>query len=79
MQTITQNQQAAVTALETSYYQILTRIQEITASPNPNVSIDGESYSKASYLETLNAQLLEVEKAIQRATGPFCLRTRGRI
>ena len=64
-----------ITQLTTAYNQIIARIVEITAQANPNVSIDGESYSKADYLATLNAQLLEVEKAIQRAGSPFDIKT----
>ena len=52
-------------------------IATITASPNPNYSIDGKSVSKADYLVTLIAQRQEIEKCIMMADGPYEVRTQG--
>lgn len=67
---------AALDDLQASYNQVAARIKEITATPNPTVSIDGESINKTEYLEALTRQLLEIKKAIQRDSDPIEIRTR---
>ena len=57
--------------------QITARIIEVTASANPDYSVDGQSVSKAGYLATLTSQLESINKALQMADGGFEIRSRG--
>ena len=66
------------TKLETAREQIAARIVEITQAPKPDYSIDGESYSHASYLDTLTRQLESLNKLIQQAGSPIHKITIGR-
>jgi len=63
--------------LDTAIDQIIARIIEVTASPNPDYLIAGRSISKSAYLATLDAQLITLEEARQRADGAFEIRSRG--
>lgn len=63
--------------LTTARDQIMARIVEVTASANPDYSIDGQSVSKAAYLSTLTAQLEPINTALQMADGGFEIRSRG--
>ena len=63
--------------LTTARAQIAERLVEVTSQPKPNYSVDGESYSWAEYMAQLQAQLEQLDKAIQRASGPFMVKTRG--
>jgi hypothetical protein len=63
--------------LATAREQIAARIVDITATPKPDYSIDGESISWGAYLTQLTQQLEALDKAIQRSDGPFEVRTRA--
>lgn len=52
-------------------------IAQVTANPQPNYSVDGESYSWSEYLAMLITQTENLDRAIQRAGGPFETRSRG--
>jgi hypothetical protein len=51
----------------------------MTLKPKPSYSVDGESYSHGEYYQMLLTQQIELERAIQRASGPFQVRSRGVI
>jgi hypothetical protein len=53
-------------------------IVQVTTNPQPNYSVDGESYSWADYLSMLMAQAKVLDEAIQRAGGPFEVSSYGR-
>lgn len=63
--------------LITAKEQVAARLVELTASPKPSYSVDGQSVSWESYFATLTNQLQALEQAIQRADGPFEVRTQG--
>lgn len=63
--------------LATARDNICARIAEITASPNPDVNIDGQSVSKGTYLTQLTGQLDQITKLLQTAGGPWEIKTRG--
>jgi hypothetical protein len=49
---------------------ILARIEEITAQPKPNYTIDGQSVSWQSYLDSLFDKLTAIDTQIN-STEPF--------
>lgn len=55
---------------------LLARIQEVTAKPKPNYSIDGQTVNWQSYLDSLWAQLEKVNQQINSAE-PFEEISRG--
>ena len=55
---------------------ILNRIEEITANPKPNYSIDGQTVSWQSYLDSLMARLTAINEQINADT-PFEEVSRG--
>lgn len=63
--------------LETARDNVAARLVEITSQPKPNYSVDGESYSWAEYFSVLSSQLKTLEEALQRADGPFNIRSRA--
>lgn len=63
--------------LQTVRDQLVARLIEVTATRNPNYSVDGESYSWESYTEMLTRQIDMIEKHMQRAEGPFEVRSYG--
>ena len=63
--------------LITAKEQVAARLVELSASPKPSYSVDGQSVSWESYFATLTNQLQALEQAIQRADGPFEVRTQG--
>ncbi len=65
------------TNLDTAISQVIQRIVDVTASANPDYSINGRSFSKASYLATLSGQLNVLRKARQEADGAFEVRSQG--
>ena len=69
---------AVLDDLNTAYQNLAKQLAQLTASPRPNYSVDGESYSWSEYFHMLNEQLLATEQAIQRATGPFQVSSRIR-
>lgn len=58
---------------------ITARLVEVTDSPKPNYTVDGESYSWADYVDMLMRQLEALDKRIQAASGPWEVRTLGRV
>lgn len=63
--------------LQTALDNIAARLAEMTVNPKPDYSVDGESYSWAGLFQMLTAQQTELEKALQRASGPFEVRSQG--
>ncbi|MES2342315.1 MAG: hypothetical protein V4597_11600 [Pseudomonadota bacterium] len=63
--------------LDVAIDNVVARILEVTSSPKPNYTLDGEQYEWSDYLDMLNRQLLVLEQARQRADGPFEVRSRG--
>lgn len=63
--------------LKTTRDNMAARLAEITASPKPTYSIDGESYSWESYQSMLAQQLASLNQLIA-AQEPFLIRSRGR-
>lgn len=56
---------------------LLARIDEITSQPKPNYSIDGQSVSWQSYLDSLFAKLKAIDDQIV-SSEPFEVVTRSR-
>lgn len=56
---------------------IAAQIASITANPKPSYSIDGQSVSWGEHFNNLMSQLKELESAVQRAGGPFEVRSWG--
>lgn len=65
--------------LESARDNIAANLKSMTATPKPSYSIDGQSFSWAELFSLYTNQLKAIEEAIQRAGGPFELRTRGRV
>ena len=63
--------------LQTIRTNILARIEEITASPKPNYSIDGQMVSWQSYLDSLFQKLDAINTQIN-ASEPFEEVSQGR-
>jgi hypothetical protein len=56
---------------------IMARIQEVTARPKPNYSIDGQTVSWQSYLDSLMKQLKAIDDQIAMTQEPFEIVSRG--
>jgi hypothetical protein len=56
---------------------VAANLAAMTASPKPNYSLDGESYSWAELFDIYMRQLLTLDEAIERAGGPFEIRTQA--
>jgi len=63
--------------LQTALDGIAAKLADMSANPKPDYSVDGESYSWAGLFQMLTAQQKELEQALQRANGPFEVRSRG--
>lgn len=63
--------------LESIRANILARIAEVTASPKPNYSIDGQQVSWQSYLDSLMKQLDAIDIRINSTQEPFEVVSRG--
>lgn len=63
--------------LQTALDNIAARLADVTANPKPSYSVDGESVSWTEYFNALTQQQLALEQALQRANGPFEVRSRG--
>ena len=63
--------------LQTALDGIAAKLADMSANPKPDYSVDGESYSWAGLFQMLVAQQKELEQALQRASGPFEVRSRG--
>jgi hypothetical protein len=73
---------ATMTGLIAIRDNILARLQEVTASANPNyTTTSGQSVSKADYLNTLYQNLEKAEERIRyqetREDGPYEIEVRG--
>lgn len=64
-------------ALQNIRNNILNRIAEITAAPKPDYSVDGQSVSWGSYLDTLLKQLEAIDMRIALSQEPFEFVSRG--
>jgi len=63
--------------LDTAIDNIAARLAEMSANPKPNYSLDGESYSWSELFSMLSTKMEGLEKARQRADGPFEIRSQG--
>jgi hypothetical protein len=63
-------------SLATIRTNLLARIAEVTANPKPNYSVDGQSFSWQSYLDSLMKNLDAINAQIN-AESPFEIVTRG--
>jgi len=64
------------TDLETALEQIAARILEITESPKPSYSVDGQSVSWDAYLRTLIDSYERIKKQLQ-SEDPFEVQSTG--
>jgi hypothetical protein len=67
----------ALDNLTAAYNNVAANLAAITASPKPTYSLDGETYDWNQYFQLLTQQMLTLEEAIQRAAGPFEIRTQA--
>jgi hypothetical protein len=63
--------------LQTIRTGLLERLEELTDSPRPNYSIDGQAVSWQSLYDSLWDKLTKVNGQIARLEGPFEIETRG--
>ncbi|MGE3804156.1 MAG: hypothetical protein AB7K24_05740 [Gemmataceae bacterium] len=68
---------AAADDLQTTYDQLAANLAEITASPKPTYSIDGQKVSWAEYHRLLTDQLKAVRELIAADSGPYEFRTQA--
>lgn len=61
--------------LTTALNQIATQLADLTAAPKPSYSVNGRSISWGEHFAALTARYEEIEKMLQRADGPFELRS----
>jgi hypothetical protein len=64
--------------LKTALENVSNRLVEVTATYRPTYSIDGESYSHETYLNSLIASVASLQAAIQNLDGPYQKNTRMR-
>lgn len=57
--------------LTTAREQLAARLVEITASPKPSYTIDGQHVSWHSYQQQLTGQIERLNRLIQQESGPF--------
>lgn len=62
---------ASAANLQTALDQISQLIVDVTASPKPDYSIDGVSYSWGSYLSMLLDKQQTLLQLIQQVSGPY--------
>ncbi len=65
------NTQAIKDSLNQSLLNVTLALQDMTANPKPNYSLDGRSYSWNELMESLMKKQSELRVAIQEADGPF--------
>jgi hypothetical protein len=68
---------AVLDDLQAARTNVAARIAEITASPKPSYSLDGQSVSWESYLSTLTKQMQELNRLIQIEGGIVWLPTQA--
>ena len=56
---------------------VAARLAEITASPKPSYSVEGQSFSWTEYQSMLFKQLESANTAIAAAEGPFEIMSEG--
>lgn len=64
--------------LRTTLDNVSIRLTEVTSNYKPTYSVDGESYSHESYLNSLVASIANLKAAIQILEGPYTKTTRMR-
>ena len=64
--------------LETARDEWAERLADLVANPKPTYSLDGKSVSWVEYQQFLLNGLEGINKAIQQAGAPFCVRSRKR-
>ncbi len=52
-------------------------LAQVTASPKPTYTVDGETYQWMEYVQMLMTQTKGLEQMRQRADGAFEVRSRG--
>lgn len=67
----------ALSDLQTAIDNVDRLIRQITASPQPDYTIDGVTYSFATYLGMLIDKRLALRQAIQTEAGQYEIVTRG--
>lgn len=65
------------TDLQTAYENYAAQLRQISASPKPNYSIDGVSYSWSEYQQMLFTQMKALKELIQQEDTPFIVYSRG--
>ena len=63
--------------LTTARDQIAARLVEITASPKPSYTVDGQTVSWTAYLKELREAMSSLDAEILKADGPYEIRTQG--
>lgn len=71
------NDPAPASDLATIRENILARIAEVTSKPKPNYTIDGQTVSWQSYLDSLMKSLDAIDARIQANQEPFEFVSRG--
>lgn len=66
------------TSLATIKANILARLEDVTSSPKPNYSIDGQNVSWQAYFDSLMRQLKAIDDQINAAT-PYEEVSRGEV
>lgn len=61
--------------LQTAYANYTAILAEITVSPKPSYTLDGETYNWMEYQQFILDKVLLLEEAIQRAGGNFEFRS----
>ncbi len=67
---------SAETDLDQAIANISSAIKEITASPKPNYTVDGQIVAWGDYLDTLTTKLASLIKTKQLIGGPYQRMTR---
>ena len=71
------DQVAVLNSLQAAYQSYAARLADAAASPKPSYVLDGETYNWMEYQQFIIDKMLLLEEAIQRAGGPFELRTQA--
>lgn len=65
--------------IQTALDQVAVLLVELTVDPKPDYSVDGKSYSWASYFSMLVDKQESLQKALANASGPYEISTRGYV
>ena len=63
--------------LQTALDNVRRNLADMTANPKPNYSVNGQSVSWQSLYDSYLNSMLKLEQALQRAGGPFEVRSYG--